>query len=358
MPPDTPLQPHPRASDRYAWTRRGPHRVAPGVHRIPCPLPDDGLRAVNVYAIEDQSGVALIDAGWRHPETLRALEAGLRVLGIGLADITMVICTHSHYDHYGLATHVRRVSGAPIALGRVEREALAVALDRDLYMRWVARRCVYLEVHGAGALAAWITRQASGEQFDSIRGVGEWGAPDRLLDDGDRIRVGDRVLSALLTPGHTRGHLAFLDEANGLLFAGDHVLPHITPSLGFEPFMDGKSLQRFLDALRAARHIRADVVLPGHGPVFSDLPGRIDELLEHHEKRLAGCLAILADHEGHSAASVAAQLTWTRHERTFDELDKFNQMLAVTETVTHLELLVDRGQLKRAPGPIYRYVVV
>jgi glyoxylase-like metal-dependent hydrolase (beta-lactamase superfamily II) len=76
-------------ADRYAWTEAGPHEVAPGVHRIPCPLPNDGLRAVNVYAIEQRSGLALIDSGWRADATLAALEAGLHGLGAGFADVTI-----------------------------------------------------------------------------------------------------------------------------------------------------------------------------------------------------------------------------------------------------------------------------
>jgi hypothetical protein len=50
--------------DRHAWLEAGTFEVAPGVHRIPLPLPMDGLRAVNVYAIETGGGVVMIDSGW------------------------------------------------------------------------------------------------------------------------------------------------------------------------------------------------------------------------------------------------------------------------------------------------------
>ena len=46
------------------WTVPGVYRCAPGVHRIPLPLPNDGLRAVNVYALADGDGLTLVDAGW------------------------------------------------------------------------------------------------------------------------------------------------------------------------------------------------------------------------------------------------------------------------------------------------------
>lgn len=99
--------------DRDAWTRPGSHPVADGVHRIVCPLPHDGLRAVNVYAIDDGDGVALVDTGWNHPDIVAALESALGSLG----RITAIICTHSHYDHYGPAGRLREWSGAPVLLG-------------------------------------------------------------------------------------------------------------------------------------------------------------------------------------------------------------------------------------------------
>ncbi|MGZ4543551.1 MAG: MBL fold metallo-hydrolase, partial [Mycobacteriaceae bacterium] len=70
------------------WTTPGVYPVAPGVHRIPLPLPNDGLRAVNVYVISDGDSLVLVDSGWAIVESLDALERGLATLGAGLADIT------------------------------------------------------------------------------------------------------------------------------------------------------------------------------------------------------------------------------------------------------------------------------
>ena len=56
------------STGRGEWTRPGVFEVAPGVHRIPLPLPNDGLRAVNVYVLPDDDGLVVIDSGWAIPE--------------------------------------------------------------------------------------------------------------------------------------------------------------------------------------------------------------------------------------------------------------------------------------------------
>lgn len=333
---------------RDAWTRPGTYEVAPGVHRIVCPLPQDGLKAVNVYALEDGDGVALVDTGWNHPEIVAALEAGLASLGRTTSDLTRIICTHSHYDHYGLAGALRSRSGAPVLLGELEVENLGVAIDRAVFARAEDERRRRLREHGAYRLAEW-----RGD-FDAVTARGPWAEPDRLLRDGERVELDGHVLTAKLTPGHTRGHLMF--EAGGLIFGGDHLLPHITPSLGFEAFGDGRSLERFLASLVAVRALEG-LVLPGHGPVFTDVRGRVEELEAHHDARLGACLDALAVLGPAPAADVAGRLTWTRREHAFESLSGFNRMLAVTETITHLELLADRGAAERRPGEPLRYAL-
>ncbi|MDT7741843.1 MAG: hypothetical protein QOE59_921, partial [Actinomycetota bacterium] len=81
-------------------TAPGAYAVNDRVWRIPLPLPSIGLRAVNVYAAEGPDGVALVDAGWSGPDGLAALRHGLAEMGRSLADVTRVVVTHAHHDHY------------------------------------------------------------------------------------------------------------------------------------------------------------------------------------------------------------------------------------------------------------------
>jgi glyoxylase-like metal-dependent hydrolase (beta-lactamase superfamily II) len=317
--------------------------VADGVHRIPLPLPGDGLRAVNVYAVEDGNRIALVDAGWHRPEAWQALRDGLRRIGAKVGDVTRVLVTHLHHDHFGQAPRLRRTSGAVIALGEGERRSLEVVMDAEQAERADGFRIDLLTRHGAGELAA--AAHHAGQGF-GWRGNGMWEMPDDFVGDRTRIDLTTRSLTVVSTPGHTRGHVSFLDERAGVLFAGDHVLPHITPSVGFESYNEGMSLVDFLGSLSRVRRLDVRQVLPAHGPDFPDLAARVDELLEHHDHRLRACVELVGTTE-RTAFDVAQRLPWTRRQRKYDELDLLNRVLAVLEALAHLEYLAIDGVLSR-----------
>jgi len=159
-----------------------------------------------------------------------------------------------------------------------------------------------------------------------------------------------RALTALETPGHTRGHLVFADDAHELLFAGDHVLPRITPSIGLQPAPVASPLGQFLDSLRLVRARPDADLLPAHGPVGGRVHARVEELLAHHDVRLGQCRDAVAAGNP-TALAVARVLRWTRREHRFDDMDLFNRMLAVLETVAHLDVLADLGELTRTEAP-------
>ncbi len=342
------------ATDR-AWDEPGTFPVSAGVFRIPLPLPGDGLRAVNVYALQSEAGITLVDAGWSRPASWTALEAGLRGIGAELGDVRGVLVTHIHRDHYGQASAVRHASGATVLLGHGERPSLEYILDdtQDRRAPWIAR----LRRNGAAEL---ITELAAAERnsLSPPESEGLWELPDRWLDDAEVVEVGDRQLVAIDTPGHTRGHVTFMDARSRLLFAGDHVLPHITPSIGFEPLADGLPLADFLLSLVKVRDLAVDMVLPAHGPPFTGLTARVDELLAHHASRLRAAHAVLAG-GARTAFEVAHELSWTRRGRHYNELDGFNRQLAVQETAAHLDLLVSQGSVRVATADeVRRYEVV
>ena len=324
--------------------------MADGVHRIPLPLPNDGLRAVNVYAISDGDGLTLVDSGWALAQARERLETALAGIGHELGDVRRFLVTHIHRDHYTLALTVRRLFGSRVLLGAGEQPSLDLILGADgqslnpyheLLLRSGAQPVVEL------------LRRLPRERAEP----GDWEKPDGWLTGTEEIELAGRALRVIHTPGHTRGHVVFADLGHGLLFAGDHVLPHITPSIGFEAARPELPLGDYLGSLRLVRSLPDLRLLPAHGPVAGSAHTRIDELIAHHDQRLDASAEVIR--QGASTAYEAARmLTWTRRERRLDELDPFNQMLAVMETAAHLDVLVRRGRLRSSvDGGVVRYAV-
>ncbi len=324
-------------NERHKWIDEGAFEVAAGVYRIPLPLPFDGLRAVNTYAIEVSDGLIMIDSGWMLDETREQLERSLARIGAGLGDIKKFLITHIHRDHYTQAIALRKIFGTKVALGIGEKQSLDVMLGRDFGL--LAARGERLVLAGAQPLIekmieAGMRRPEADEGYDE---------PDEWINSGQKFDLGTRTLEALETPGHTHGHVVFADYEAGLLFAGDHVLPHITPSISLEAAPQELPLGDFLDSLLMVRRMPDLTLLPAHGPVAPSVHARVDELIDHHDRRLSLIAAELVDGP-RTAYEVALAIRWTSRDRELTELDLMNQTLAVGETEAHLDLLVARGQ--------------
>ena len=330
------------SDDRHNWSEPGVEQVAPDAFRIPLPLPGDGLRAVNVYALKTPTGVTLIDGGWALPESQSALETALGQLDLDLGSIERFLVTHAHRDHYELASKLGHLLGSRVEIGIGERRTLESIVGGA--RPWHDDSPIYARLRAAGA-AEIVTEIQAAQAFGlgDLSGL-QWRLPDAWLRNSDVVELGNRRLEVLATPGHTRGHVVFVDHDADLLFSGDHLLPHITPSIGFDTFPSDSALTDYLASLAMVRGLPDLAMLPAHGPPQPSMHARIDDLIDHHESRLKQML--VAIEAGSSTAfEVAQAVSWTRHEVAFHTLDVFNRMLAVNETVAHLDELVRRKLL-------------
>jgi len=154
------------------------------------------------------------------------------------------------------------------------------------------------------------------------------------------------------TPGHTPGHLCFVDERSRRLFSGDHVLPRITPNISVQRGAPPDPLGDYLDSLARTRDLDVDEVLPAHEWRFRGLPGRIDAITAHHERRLAELLDAIRRGPGSTPWQLAGELTWSR---PWDQYNGQMRIFAVTETAAHTHLLERRGLVtaSRTRPPAY-----
>ena len=298
--------------------------VAPGVRRIELPLPIPALRTVNVYLVEGDRDWSLVDCGLHTPEAEATLLAALANARISAADVTRTFVTHLHPDHFGMAGTLER-AGSSIVMHRPEAELARAVWAADHHLvdatyDWFALQGMPTDVDEA-MRQAWI---ALGRQVDQVERIA-------VVDDGATFELGGRDARVVWTPGHTDFHAVLHDSGTGVLFAGDHVLPRITSNIGLYPFSRDDPLGDFLLALRNVRALPVTRVLPAHGDPFEDLPGRVDELLEHHRVRLETLVELL--HDGaRDAYGLACRLfpkLRSPHEERF----------ALAETLAHLRHL-------------------
>jgi glyoxylase-like metal-dependent hydrolase (beta-lactamase superfamily II) len=309
-------------------------QVAGGVWSVPVPIIGNPLRYVLSYLIEHDAGFVMVDPGWNHQDSWRALTSGLSECGVPVDAVTAIVVTHVHPDHHGLSARVRELSGAWVGMHPAEDDFLSRHADETMrtgmeqYLRWCGAPRTHFE--------QLLVSRSHTAQVDPMARA------DRLIEHGDFIDAPGLRLRAVWTPGHTPGHLCFYDETRDLLLTGDHILPRITPNVSAYD-MTSNPLDDYLASLDKIRGVQPAEVLPAHEYRFTDLDSRLEYLTEHHRDRLAEAERGLAaaGPAGTTAWQAAIGVTWSR---PWADLVSFQRQAAIGEVLSHLRYLQARGR--------------
>ena len=327
---------------REAWrAKRLPpvEQVRPGLWSIPVPMPGNALRYVLVYALALDEGLALIDVGMDTEESWLALVDGIAQTGYRIDDVRVAAITHLHPDHFGLVPRLRATTGAAIAMHAAEAATLGHFTPADVSAEVEAWR---VDLTGLGAPPEVI----EAPRFELVRfPPGE--TADIVLSDGTPLDLPGWNLEAVWTPGHTPGHLAFVDRDRELLFSGDHMLPRISPNISSGPGELADPLHRYLLSLHATTALPDCDVLPAHEYRFRGVTDRALQLMAHHEDRLDEILTAITDNPESTAWEVTERISWSR---PVEMLPPRLLRLAVRETQAHLIVLADRGDITSDHG--------
>jgi glyoxylase-like metal-dependent hydrolase (beta-lactamase superfamily II) len=296
--------------------------VAEGVYQLKVPVPIP-LVFVSAYLVEGEDGWTIIDTGFDYPEGRETWEAGARSVGCDLRrDVSRIVVTHFHPDHLGAAHWLQGISGAPVCMLDSEIENSREIWENADPTPFIEYLIGLAERGGARMRANLIL-------------------PDEVvpLQAGEEIYLGAGTARVVHAPGHADHQIMLQDEQRRMLFAADHVLLKITPNVGSWPESEPKPLARYLESIQDMRNLPVDLVLPGHGPLFHDLGGRIDELLGHHEERLE---LMLREIEGPPKTPFEVSRKVFRYG-----LSLYERCFALAETLAHLEHLVFEGRAER-----------
>jgi glyoxylase-like metal-dependent hydrolase (beta-lactamase superfamily II) len=260
-------------------------RVLPGVWRLRLPLPWPGVPHGNAWAIAAGSGVVLFDTGYGGPGGLAQLERALHQAGLKLEHVRLVVCTHAHSDHYGLAGPIIDATGCELWMHPNHAHTTRAAEDPD---RALERR---IEVaRSAGVPEEALRRYHESRKGEGI-GVDRIVLPDRELLPGVEIDTDLGRWQVHETPGHAPSHVTLHQPDRGLLISGDHLLGRVSLyyDYGWTPDPAGE----FLSSLDKVDRLDAQLCLSGHGRPFRDVKEHVEaNKHEVHERigRVRGAL--------------------------------------------------------------------
>ncbi|MGO9607037.1 MAG: MBL fold metallo-hydrolase [Candidatus Binataceae bacterium] len=313
--------------------------VRPGIYEIFLPLP---MRPtiINVYLIDCGGAWALIDTGMNSPESIQTLEEAFAQVGIKIEDLDTLIATHHHIDHFGASGTIRFRSHAktyvhPLELERANRMVMfgqTGHADRPESRAFFKSHGFPIEDFSpAGMRPSWMGTALYNPATE----------PDHPIKDGDIIKVGNRELEVIWTPGHSPGHNVIYLRKEKIMIVGDHLLPKITPHVGIYPDNpEGNPLGDFIESQLKVQRFDADYILPAHGGVYNDHRHRANQIIEHHRYREAEMLDLVKQKP--KTAFEVAQQVFGGEERPI-----FHVMAATFETLAHLQLACIEGRARK-----------
>ena len=314
------------------------------IHRLRIPTPF-AVGRVNCYLIEDKP-LTLVDTGPNSGKSLDELEHQLADLGRSIADVELVILTHQHIDHLGLVEIIADRSGADVA---------AI----DVVVPFVENFGDDIEADDRFAASLMLRHGIPEDVVVALRSVSRsfraWGAKaniTRPLQDGEELRMRDRVLEVQHRPGHSPSDTVFWDAGREILLCADHLIAHISSNPLISRPLDGSderphALMIYIESLRRTRELPAQILLPGHGEPITDHRALIDERLALHQRRAEKIHGLIAERP-RSAYEIAQEL-WGNVAVT-------QAFLTLSEALGHMDLLAADGRVREVTdGDVIRF---
>jgi glyoxylase-like metal-dependent hydrolase (beta-lactamase superfamily II) len=297
----------PMSGDRKAEVRG--ERALPGIWRLRLPLPWPGVPHGNAWAVAADGGIVLCDTGIGGRDRLRQFDLALAQTGHSLDDVRLLVCTHSHIDHYGLAAPITETAGCELWMHpawehvRILADDPAAALEQRLE---VARQ--------SGVPPAALERYRESREDDDNPGIDAIVEPDRDLLPGVEVETDLGVWQVHETPGHAPSHVVLHQPERKLMISGDHLLGRTV--LFFDHGHTPDPVGEFLGGLDEVEPLAVDLVLPGHGRPFRDPAAKIAESRRQVDELLGKVRESLAEEQEKTAFEIVGDIVGAENLNT------------------------------------------
>lgn len=319
--------------------------VCPGVFWLRMQLPF-ALNHINLWLLEDGPGWTIIDCGIASDDT-RANWENIFAHHLDDKPVLRVIATHCHPDHLGLADWLCQRWQVPLWMSTGEY-AIGRMMQAGLPGVDGASMIPHFQQHGATD-PALIAQLAERKEYYPRLVPGVPAAYVRL-QEGQLVRIGAHEWRVITGFGHSPEHVSLYCKELKCLISGDMLLPRISTNVSVWPLEPlANPVQAFLDSLDQYCALDSDtLVLPSHGKPFRGIHMRVQQLIEHHQDRLAEVLALCVTPQ---SANDIVPFMFHR------PLDTHQLTFALGEALAHLHYLWFAGQLQRAQGEdgIFRF---
>ena len=279
-------------------------KVLPGVWRLRLPLPWPGVPHGNAWAVACDGGVVMFDTGIGGEGKLRQLDLALAQAGFGVDDVRLVVCTHSHTDHYGLAGAITERAGCELWMHPRWEHVRLLADDPEAALE--AR----IEVARQSGVSPGALERYREARSDSETGIDVLKEPDRNLVPGVEVETELGGWQVIETPGHAPSHVVLHQPERRLLISGDHLLGRTV--LFFDYGHSPDPLGEFLASLDRVEPLEVSLVLPGHGRTFRDPEAKIAESRRQVEELIGKVRAALGGGE-RTAFEIVAEIIGPDH---------------------------------------------
>lgn len=303
------------------------------IYRVEIPLKGNPLKALFSYFIKGIEKNIIIDTGFNSEACKEHLLGAIKELDIDISK-TIVILTHLHSDHCGLA-YMLESMGADIYASKIDGDIINDMCTEEYWDKFKEYEKAFgLDVDSTSFI-----------QHPGYKYRPENKCNIKYLKEGDKITCGNYCFEVVETPGHTPGLIGLYDSDNKVYYSGDHILGKITPNIAY--WGEGRNdLNVYLKSLDKIKEYDINEVYTPHRYIVTDIKTRIGELCKHHKDRLEEIMDVVG-HEKITPRDVASKMSWSLTCKEWSDFPDPQKWFATSEAMSHLEYLYYDGRLNK-----------